>query len=182
MYIPRKFSKKPITVEAMQFNGTVEDYLQILDWIRNSRNVLARYDDHEFRIKGADNFPTMILRTYKGTVEVNSGDWVVPASDGEFYVHDNRSFAEIYDPLEEEEETTTYDQVVFDFASDENNSILASLKDDERKIFEEHARTKYAGLRVGYVFSLMGKPFLEGYHSRDDEVKQLRAELEKYIV
>lgn len=73
-----KYRKKPVVIEAVQFNG-MEDYLEICQWIDKTPNTLLTEDIVEYRS------PIMLVNTLEGTMAANPGDYIIKGVNGEFY-------------------------------------------------------------------------------------------------
>jgi hypothetical protein len=73
-----KYRKKPVVIEAIQFNG-LDDYLKICKWIDESENTLSPSELVEFRT------PIMLVNTLEGTMAANPGDYIIKGLYGEFY-------------------------------------------------------------------------------------------------
>ena len=82
----RKYVKKPVTIEAIQYNG--DNYLEIcnfvgegLDWTYGSRSL--------------------IIKTLEGDHYASIGDYIIKGIKGEFYPCKPDIFKETYDLAEE---------------------------------------------------------------------------------
>lgn len=67
-----KFIKKPVEVEAMQFDGTMESAIELQRW--SERYALPGFGDGN-----------LIVRTLNGEVIATKGDWIIKGIKGEFY-------------------------------------------------------------------------------------------------
>lgn len=85
-----KYRKKPVVIEAIQFNG-LDDYLKICDWIKESENTLSPDELVEFRT------PIMLVNTLEGTMAANPGDYIIKGVNGEFYPCKPDIFERTYD-------------------------------------------------------------------------------------
>lgn len=83
-----KFRKKPVIIEAMQWDGTNGD--SIMKWGGGFRKI-------EYDLK------PKILRiiTLEGTMEANLGDWIIKGIKGELYPCKPDIFEATYEPVEE---------------------------------------------------------------------------------
>lgn len=81
-----KYRKKPVEVEAVQFN-TVED--------------LAFITDFRTRLISNGNEMALEIPTLEGTMVANIGDWIIKGIAGEFYPVRNDIFEETYEKVEE---------------------------------------------------------------------------------
>ena len=101
-----KYCKKPIIVEAIQFDGTAESGALIITWAQN--NGILEIEYHPFL---ADHFkndpqiyiahpdPYMRIKTPEGTMIASSGDWIIKGIKGEFYPCKPNIFMETYEAV-----------------------------------------------------------------------------------
>lgn len=83
-----KFRKKPVVIEAMQFNGKWSgDGLVILDWMQRGGEWCA--DSAELKI-----------HTLEGVMTASNGDWIIKGVAGEFYPCKPDIFAATYEAAE----------------------------------------------------------------------------------
>lgn len=80
---PRKFRKRPVTIEAMQVTDA-KSVLDIVDWMK-SRTV--GYNTTP---------PTIWIDTLEGRMTADTGDWVIKGVEGEFYACKPRIFDKTY--------------------------------------------------------------------------------------
>jgi hypothetical protein len=90
-----KYRKKPVVIEAIQFNG-LDDYLKICEWINQSGNTLSADEMVEFRT------PIMLVNTLEGTMVADPGDWIIKGVNGEFYPCKPDIFTKTYDEVKGE--------------------------------------------------------------------------------
>lgn len=86
-----KFRKRPVVIEAMQFNG-LDDYFNILDWMKDSRDTHALANEVRYET------PIMIIHTLEGAMAAKPGDWIIRGVQGEFYPCRGDIFEETYEP------------------------------------------------------------------------------------
>ena len=73
----KRYRKKPVVIEAMQWDGTAEGATPIIDWVLATGQRSARYDDqHE---------PCIQIDTLEGTMRASAGDWIIQGVSGEHY-------------------------------------------------------------------------------------------------
>ena len=105
---PKKFTKKPVEIEAMQ--NTRAQYMDVYQWIE--RNTLGSFDMTEYEGDGAPEHPAsgvsidptdgrMVISTLEGMHWVDLGDWVIRGVAGEFYPVKPEIFAETYEEVSE---------------------------------------------------------------------------------
>lgn len=85
-----KFKKKPIVVEAIQYDGTensVVEILQLKETTNSSRSILV---DAEF----------LLIHTLEGVMRADKGDWIIKGVNGELYPCKPDIFEKTYDPAE----------------------------------------------------------------------------------
>jgi hypothetical protein len=87
-----KFRKKPVIIEAMQFNGGWSgDGRDICDWVGKNAHWSA----------GNSGEPgTLHIQTLEGTMTAIEGDYIIRGVKGEFYPCKPDIFAATYDPIE----------------------------------------------------------------------------------
>ncbi len=72
---PVRFRKKPVVIEAMQWDGTVEGVTPIIDWILDAGTVVA-----SFTKEGV-----LRIETLEGTMSASTNDYIIKGVQGEFY-------------------------------------------------------------------------------------------------
>jgi hypothetical protein len=86
-----KFRKKPVEIEAVQWDGTATGATPIIDWVLATGERSARYDDeHE---------PVLQIDTLEGTMRASAGDWIIRGVKGEFYPCKPDIFEATYEPV-----------------------------------------------------------------------------------
>ena len=70
------FTKKPVTIEARQFQSVPEIETGLLDWI-GSEKARIEHDGHTATV--------MVIKTLEGDHTANPGDWIIKGVKGEFY-------------------------------------------------------------------------------------------------
>lgn len=89
---PRSFTKKPVTIQAVQFD-------------RTNGGVVAKWCGGRNRLEETASDPTVIaewidIPTLEGTMRADLGDWIIRGVEGEFYPCKPGIFAKTYDPTE----------------------------------------------------------------------------------
>ncbi|MFB5623347.1 MAG: hypothetical protein ACE5RP_00300 [Nitrosopumilus sp.] len=88
----KKFKKKPVVIEAIQWNGNNnEEVVDFIGW----DNLNAEFKENESDV----NFS---ISTLKGDMKVSMGDWVIKGIKGEFYTCKPEIFEETYELVEDE--------------------------------------------------------------------------------
>lgn len=77
------FRKKPVEIDAVEWDGTAEGATPIIDWILGSDGAAT------FRAKGEDDYDMhsagLYVHTLEGTMRASAGDWIIRGLQGEFY-------------------------------------------------------------------------------------------------
>lgn len=94
-----KFRKKPVVIEALQFDGSWQSAKPILDWMEPERPIDrsgARWSDaRPGRPEGL-----LYINTLEGEMTARPGDWVIRGVQGEFYPCKPDIFEATYEPVE----------------------------------------------------------------------------------
>jgi len=90
-----KFRKKPVEIEAVQFDGTNAD--AVLDWI----NEHTEDGEGAYLIPGGEfaGKNALLIPTLEGDHRANSGDWIIQGVQGEFYPCKPDIFEATYEPV-----------------------------------------------------------------------------------
>ena len=88
-----KFTKKPVTISAVQFNGSSTHAGQIESWMKGGEEPL------ENGIHTRDIRP-MYIETSEGVMTASPGDWIIKGVKGEFYPCKPDIFKETYELAE----------------------------------------------------------------------------------
>lgn len=72
-----QFRKKPVVIEAVQFNGSSTDVAAIRQWMLGNeyRKPVVRTSD----------IRTLQIETLEGTMRADKGDWIIRGVQGEHY-------------------------------------------------------------------------------------------------
>ena len=99
-----RWRKKPVVIEAMQFDGSPESGAAICEWA-NGLGAQAEYHpflaDHfkgDPKVYVAHPDPYMRIVTLEGTMVASRADWIIKGVQGEFYPCKPQIFAETYEP------------------------------------------------------------------------------------
>lgn len=88
----KKYRKKPVTIEAIQFADNADCILAIHKFI-GQETTRVNYEDK-------DN-PYIKIETLEGTIRASVGDYIIKGANGEFYLCKPDIFAKIYDDVAE---------------------------------------------------------------------------------
>lgn len=100
---PQRFTKKPVTIEAMHWDGTEPGSEPIIAWTKTHGST-ATFD----RIPvAASRYNTqydnrLYINTLEGPMSASPGDWIIRGVKGEFYPCKPEIFAETYRPADPE--------------------------------------------------------------------------------
>ena len=93
---PQRFTKRPVTIEAIQWDGTTQTLDDLTAW--SSQHTLP---GGIIPIPNADQDNRLIIHTLEGTMRGDVGDWVIKGVSNEFYACKPDIFAETYEPAAE---------------------------------------------------------------------------------
>ncbi len=90
--IRRKFRKKPVVIEAVQYTGT--NFKEILDFLGG--------DDERDKIDIHHN--SIFIKTLEGDVHAKPNDWIIRGIKGEYYPCRDDIFWETYEEVKDAKE------------------------------------------------------------------------------
>jgi len=88
----KQFRKKPVVIEAVQWDGTTEQAIEIDTWMHGCATVMTD-------AKRPD-YCELTIETLEGVMRVDPGDYVIRGIQGEFYPCKPDIFAETYEEVE----------------------------------------------------------------------------------
>ncbi|WP_064442283.1 hypothetical protein [Hoyosella altamirensis] len=94
MSAPKKYRKKPVVIEAMQWDGSRASIVAICGWANDPAEDEATV---EFNYCGADDVHDVTISTLEGYLHVSPGDYVIRGVQGEFYPCKPDIFAATYE-------------------------------------------------------------------------------------
>lgn len=89
------YRKKPVVIEAVEFDGTKDSANKVLAWIGCNGGSARRTSD-------PTPFYAIAIETLEGTMTAAPGDFIIRGVQGEFYPCKPDIFAATYEPAEEE--------------------------------------------------------------------------------
>jgi hypothetical protein len=92
MATPAFFRKKPVTVSAMQFDGTQQSADEIKAWMLQQGSASAA----EF-FTSAETAGALSVETLEGKMVASTDDWIIRGAFGEFYPCKPNIFAATYE-------------------------------------------------------------------------------------
>lgn len=100
---PQRYTKQPVTIEAIQWDGTEPGSEPIIEWVKTHGGTAAfdripvaasRYNtQYDLRI---------YINTLEGPMTANPGDYIIRGVKNEFYPCKPEIFAETYRPADTE--------------------------------------------------------------------------------
>lgn len=87
----RRYRKKPVEIEAVQFRGSSTDIAHIQRWIDGDEYVAPG-------MRTADR-KSMMIETLEGLLKARPGDWIIRGVHGEFYPCKPDIFEATYEPV-----------------------------------------------------------------------------------
>ena len=90
-----KYRKRPVEVEAMQWDGSFVHAIAIWSWMRSG----LRKPANEFCTLNSDG-ARILIPTLEGTMTAARGDWIIKGVKGEFYPCKPDIFEATYEPCE----------------------------------------------------------------------------------
>ena len=94
-----KYRKKPVIIEAMQFNGT--NAYDIKQFVGDSFTYYI--NDCAWQVgKGIPHIVNPTIHTLEGDMEVSKGDYIIKGVNGEFYPCKPDIFDKTYEKVEDE--------------------------------------------------------------------------------
>lgn len=97
----RKFTKKPITIEAVQWaDGNNAELDFIKSWVK------SHLGPGNFNYIWGGRDWEVTISTLEGPMHVSVGDWIIRGSGGEFYPCKPAIFEQVYEPAGEFKEVS----------------------------------------------------------------------------
>lgn len=88
-----KFRKRPLEIEAMQFDGGATSATEIQVWSGQTARMMI---DPEAEMQGCVK---MVIDTSEGKMTASAGDWIIRGVAGEYYPCKPDIFAKSYEPV-----------------------------------------------------------------------------------
>lgn len=84
-----KFRKKPVVIEAVQWDGSNVD--EVLGFFLTTGSARRDLSDRS----------ALFIETLEGTMRADKGDWIIKGVKGEYYPCKPDIFAATYEPMDE---------------------------------------------------------------------------------
>ena len=109
-----KFRKKPVEVEAIQWNGNSN--LKEIEEFVNEKLKYELENDTAYELEKGPQIFSLLIETKEGVMKATKGDWIIkepfPTKDRKFYPCKEEFFEKTYEKLKtEEQETCEYCQL-----------------------------------------------------------------------
>lgn len=85
------YTKKPITIEAIQWDGTSKSYQEIQELNKDGKFIISSMGN---RTEGIE----LTIPTLEGDMKASKGDWIIKGIKGEIYPCKPDIFEESYNP------------------------------------------------------------------------------------
>ncbi len=93
---PIRFRKRPVVIEAMQWDGTRPSIETCCRWV----NAGVEEPILDYVFTGPDDVADVQIASLEGPHLVSAGDWIIKGVAGEFYACKPAIFEETYEPAE----------------------------------------------------------------------------------
>lgn len=96
-----RFRKRPVEIEAMQWDGTAKGATALIDWMLRE-GATATYvcsSPERCAETGGDCPHSIHIRTLEGAMSAGIGDWIIRGVQGEFYPCKPDIFAATYEAI-----------------------------------------------------------------------------------
>lgn len=101
----QQYTKKPVTIEAVQWDGTANGAGPIIDWILAGGGT-ARF--HEVNETANREHAEIAIDTLEGVITASPGDWIIRGVQGEFYPCKPEIFEQTYSAAADAEAPTDF--------------------------------------------------------------------------
>lgn len=91
----KKFRKKPVVIEAVQWNG--KNFDEISDFTGDWHGHKLAHEDAE---QAALKLGIIHIDTLEGMMSASKGDWIIKGVHGEFYPCKPDIFEKTYEPVD----------------------------------------------------------------------------------
>lgn len=98
----KKYRKKPVTIEAMQFDGTPQSATRIIDWALEEGDTITYTCPTPAtggRLDCRDVNHHLSISTLEGTMQAERGDYIIKGVQGEFYPCKPDIFQQTYEEV-----------------------------------------------------------------------------------
>lgn len=96
---PAKFRKKPVEVEATQWDGFAASATPIIGWVLSSGGTVRFSCHHDMGCPGTNEGHVLSIDTTEGRMQASPGDWIIRGTRGEFYPCKPGPFADTFEAV-----------------------------------------------------------------------------------
>lgn len=89
-----KYRKKPVVIEAKQWDGTVDSAMEIIAWASLRKGRI------HYRKETDDYYAHLIVHTLEGDMQCRENDYIIKGVQGEFYPCKPDIFQATYDAVD----------------------------------------------------------------------------------
>lgn len=97
--MPDRYRKKPVEIDAIQWDGTADGATPIVEWILAAGATATYVCSNPDRCaeNDGDTPHVIVIRTLEGDMRAELGDWIVKGIENEFYPVKPGIFAATYE-------------------------------------------------------------------------------------
>ena len=96
-----KYRKKPVVIDAMQWDGTATSATGIIDWILSENGSADYHCGLGARCQDPTTEHKLRISTLEGNIFASAGDYVIRGTEGEFYPCKPAAFDATFEPVAE---------------------------------------------------------------------------------
>lgn len=84
---PGRWRKKPVVIEARQWDGTASGATPLIDWMLAADTTARYHEPEEVHVDRRREYlpPKIAIDTLEGVITASPGDWIIRGVQGEFY-------------------------------------------------------------------------------------------------
>lgn len=86
---PKRYRTKPIEIDALEWEGTDERFLELRKWTGNQVTIAL------------DSTDDLVINTLEGIMRASKGDMIIKGTEGEFYPCKPKQFGDKYQEVTE---------------------------------------------------------------------------------
>ena len=106
----KRYRKKPVVIEAVQWDGTSGGASTVIEWVEGNEGC-ARYRCPPGGCTGTEEGHCVAIETLEGTVSASAGDFIIRGVQGEFYPCKSDIFEATYERVDDDERTDSVSEV-----------------------------------------------------------------------
>lgn len=96
----QKYRKKPVEIEAMQWDGTAAGATPIIDWALSNGGSVTYRCDGPGGCPGTEGSHYLVIETLEGSMLASPGDFIIRGVANEFYPCKPDIFAATYERVQ----------------------------------------------------------------------------------